>query len=336
MFLSIIIPVFNVEPYLIDCLDSVFVQDLLNCEIITINDGSTDNSRLILSDYQKKKPDLIIIDQTNCGLSAARNAGLKIAKGNYVYFLDSDDYLLTDTVKLFKHCVEKGQADVITFNALVNGETNYVPSFYVSNSIKTGINYFVDCYKNKGNYPFNNVWLYIYRRSFLEYHKLAFFPGLFHEDIAFTSEVFYYAKSIYSVDTPIVNYRKLREGSISTCVNLKNVVDKAIICRNLDKFFRENNFNNIYFYNSLFQNYTYLLSEAIAHKYDKKQFLYFNSEDKKIMRRGVLSNYDYKLWVLASINIRLMVSIYENRLPHIFRRSINILFSLINKSYKLN
>ena len=91
--LSVIIPVYNVEPYLEQCLDSVINQTYKNLEIICINDGSTDNSLKILEKYQKKDNRIKLINQKNKGLSEARNAGLDVAKGEYIAFVDSDDYL---------------------------------------------------------------------------------------------------------------------------------------------------------------------------------------------------------------------------------------------------
>ena len=93
---SVIIPVYNVEKYLRECLDSVVTQDLDDIEIICINDGSTDGSSRILAEYATQYEKLAILDKENSGLSAARNSGLSVAKGKYILFLDSDD-LLSDS-----------------------------------------------------------------------------------------------------------------------------------------------------------------------------------------------------------------------------------------------
>ena len=94
--ISVIIPVYNVENYLRECLDSVINQSLDNIEIICVNDGSTDKSRDILSEYKNKDKRISILDKENGGLSSARNAGLKAAVGKYVFFLDSDDCIASD------------------------------------------------------------------------------------------------------------------------------------------------------------------------------------------------------------------------------------------------
>ena len=93
MKFSIVIPVYNVEPYLPECLDSVLNQTLSDWEAVCVNDGSTDNSSVVLEDYASKDSRFRVITQPNGGLSAARNTGMKAALGDYVLFLDSDDWL---------------------------------------------------------------------------------------------------------------------------------------------------------------------------------------------------------------------------------------------------
>jgi len=333
MLLSIIIPVYNVEEYLTECLDSVFSQDLNDCEIISVNDGSKDTSRQILSDYQKKNPELIIIDQENGGLSEARNAGLKVAKGEYIYFLDSDDYLLPEVIEKINKSIQQSKCEVIGFNATANGITIYIPSFIVANFGKSGISFFSDFYYDNGFYPFFNIALYVYRKSFLDHHNLYFKKGIYHEDILFTLHVFYYTTSICGYNIPIFNYRQNREGSITTNIKLKNLSDKSKICRELDCFYQEHNFENKHFYNTIFYIYIFTIYQALQNGYSEKKY-YYTKEDKIIMRKGILSDYEYKLWLLASIDIKLMVAFYNNQLNNYFRRLINVVFSFLFKLKK--
>lgn len=114
---SVIIPVYNVENYLKECLDSVLNQTYKNIEVIVINDGSTDKSLHILEDYSSKFNNIKIIDQENSGQSVARNKGLENAKGKYIYFLDSDDYILPDTLKKLIKKLEMNNLDIIRFAA---------------------------------------------------------------------------------------------------------------------------------------------------------------------------------------------------------------------------
>ena len=330
MLLSIIIPVYNVEAYLAECLDSVFSQQLCDCEVIAVNDGATDNSRNILSAYQLKYPELIIIDQYNKGLSGARNSGMACAKGEYVYFIDSDDYLLPNAIEAILNAIQSTNAEVIGFNATANGDTVYIPSFKVSKLVITGIRFFSEFFIENGFHPFFNIALYVYRKSFLEFHNLYFKKGIYHEDILFTLQVFYYTKSICGYNISIFNYRQNREGSITTNIKLKNLSDKSKICRELDCFYQEHNFENKYFYNTIFYIYIFTIYQALQNGYSERKY-YFTREDKIIMKKGILSEYEYKIWLLASIDIKLMLAFYNNQLNKNIRRLINVAISILFK-----
>ncbi|MBV5283129.1 MAG: glycosyltransferase [Paludibacter sp.] len=331
MILSIIIPVYNVEAYLAECLDSVIIQELTDCEIIIVNDGSTDNSRQILSEYQQRYPALIIFDQVNAGLSDARNTGMKNAKGKYLYFLDSDDYLLPGAVSEILQSVKKVDVEVIGFNALTNGNTVYIPSFKVNNSVKTGINFFVDFYRDNGFYPYYNVWLYVYKKSFLEQNSLIFKKGLYHEDILFSMYIFFYTRKFCGFNILICNYRQHREGSICTNIKEKNLFDRSNICRELNTFFVKEIFFNRYFYNVIFYQYYYNLTLANENNFTYILPIIFGKEDKIIMKKGITCEYEYKLWTLSIINIKLMDKFNKNRLPSFFRRFINITIGILYK-----
>ena len=120
MKLTIIIPVYNVELYLTGCLDSVFSQDISECEIIAINDGSSDGSGSILDEFKSRYSDFIVIHQTNKGLSRARNTGIDNARGDYLYFLDSDDYLLSGSIRLMLNKINENHSEIIGFNAFID------------------------------------------------------------------------------------------------------------------------------------------------------------------------------------------------------------------------
>ena len=331
MLLSIIIPVYNVELYLGECLDSVFAQDLTGCEVITVNDGSTDNSRQILTEYHRRYPGLHIFDQVNKGASAARNTGIRNAKGEFLYFLDSDDTLLTGVVSEIVQLIKTTDVEVIGFNALANGDTIYFPSCRVSDSVKTGIDYFVDFYKDNGFYPHVNVPLYIYRKSFLNSYNLTFKEGLYHEDILFTMYAFYYVKRICGYNILLYNYRQCRDGSCSMNIKEKNIHDRSNICRQLNVFFIKDGFFDRYFYNALFYQYLYNLQLSVLNDFSIKKSDFFSKEDKVIMKKGIISEYEYKLWVLSVYDVRIMNKFYNNSLPNAIRRFINILLSFTFK-----
>lgn len=331
IILSIVIPVYNVEAYLAECLDSVFNQLLDSCEVIAVNDGSTDNSRQILAEYQIKYPELIVVDQENRGLSGARNTGIDYSSGKYLYFLDSDDYLLPNAVDNIINSIKTFDVEVIGFNAIANSEKRYIPTFNVSDTPKAGIEFFIDFYNNNGSYPSVNVPIYVYKKDFLNIHQLKFKEGAYHEDILFSLLVFYFAQSVIAFNIEIFNYRQQREGSICTNIKLKNLTDRSNICRDLDVFFKSKIFSNKYFYALIFQQYLYNIELAVSNNFASVQNLFFSTTDKNIMKKGVNNVFEYKLWLLASINIKLMVRYLKNDLPGFQRKMINIIGTILYK-----
>lgn len=121
--ISVIIPVYNVEKYLEKCIDSVLAQTYKNIEIILVNDGSTDKSGAICDTYKSKKDNIIVIHQTNSGVSVARNNGLKKATGDYIAFVDPDDYILPEMYTLMVDALEKHQCDSVCSSYYLVGKT---------------------------------------------------------------------------------------------------------------------------------------------------------------------------------------------------------------------
>ncbi len=192
---SIIIPVYNVEKYLEECLDSAVNQTLKDIEIICVNDGSTDNSLDILKKYERKYKNITIINQENKGLSGARNSGLKIAKGKYVYFFDSDDII---DINLCKECYEISETkelDILTFDASVFYDDNSLESIHkfdysrkdiLNEEVMKGDDYYNYSYLNKV-YRSSACIIFI-NRKFLYKNQLNFYEGILHEDELFTTK----------------------------------------------------------------------------------------------------------------------------------------------------
>lgn len=331
MKLSIIIPVYNVEAYLLECLDSVYNQSLEDCEVIAVNDGATDSSRQLLATYQLQHPELIIIDQENKGLSGARNTGMKHAKGDYLYFLDSDDYMLPNSIAKMLETISFTKAEVIGFNATANATEVYIPSFNVSDFPKSGVNYFVDFYKENGTYPNINVPIYVYCKSFLDGQQLSFKEGVYHEDVLFSLQVFYFANNVCAINFPIFNYRQHREGSICTNVKLKNLIDRSLACRELNEFFVNKGFKNKHFYNVLFHQYLYNIDLAVSNNFISAKSHYFNYDDIAIMKEGITNEFEYKLWMLAKLNFEIFDNYAKNKLSSMQRKLINIIGSFLYK-----
>lgn len=215
---SVIIPVYNVEKYLAECLDSVLNQEYPDMEIICIDDCSTDYSKAILDKYKDRNTCIkIVYNSKNKGLSAARNIGLDFAKGKYILFLDSDDCLEKNALFRMIECAELQRAEVVSFSSRSFGD---VVKSGIYNGIRkqtlsdcmNGVEVFIE-QNNNGDYKCT-VWQHLYNRQFLKKYKLQFIEGIYHEDIAFSFCVYMLAKRIYFINEVLHRYR-IRQGSIS-------------------------------------------------------------------------------------------------------------------------
>lgn len=200
--ISVIVPVYNVETYLPRCLDSLLIQTFSDFEIICINDGSLDNCDKILKDYAKKDKRIKLIDQENQGLSGARNTGLNNARGEYIVFLDSDDYLPSFALEVFIKIALESKADVIVSDKMINLSKN--ESVQIPLEIKWQIhnNPLADIL----NSPkiFSSVCNKMYRADILQ--KKRFIQGIYFEDWPFITTFFGIIKNYASTPTPLYYY----------------------------------------------------------------------------------------------------------------------------------
>jgi glycosyltransferase involved in cell wall biosynthesis len=237
--LSIIIPVYNVEKFLPVCLDSILFEWQEGvAELICVNDGSTDNSLIVLKSYQERYPFIQVINQENKGLSGARNAGLQKAKGKYVFFLDSDDTVYRGFINTI--CEEIDDNDILLFNAQVIDENNTLTHQYPilnPNKYNLGMDFYIDYLRNP-KFVFICAWSKVYRRDFLLQNNLFFEEGILHEDNLFTPIACYYAQNVKVIDNYLYNYR-IRENSITQNYNIKRLYDRIFIANKLGQFFLE-------------------------------------------------------------------------------------------------
>lgn len=212
MLLSVVVPVYGVEKYIGKCMISLLRQDCSSCEFIIVDDGSKDKSIKIAQDIVGSDSRFVFVKKENGGLSSARNYGFKKAKGKYVYFLDSDDYLEENILSIFLRKLVEYDLDCIIFNfKLVDVLGTIIPkkkNYYNSTSILTGC----DFLKNHTIVP--NVWIYIYKRSILEKNFITFYEGIYHEDELFTPIALSVCNRIMVTDTIAYNYVQ-RPGSIT-------------------------------------------------------------------------------------------------------------------------
>jgi len=252
---SIIVPVFNVEKYLRQCLDSVIQQSFQNFEVICVNDGSTDRSLSILQEYLQKDTRIKLIDQANRGLSAARNAGIDAAKGEYVFFLDSDDWIEPDTLKILSE--KQNGEDLVCFNGrryFEDGRSEESDKG-IEDSNLIGWDYYNKYASKTRKFDFVCSVLRIYKRSFLKEKNVRFAEKIYHEDNLFTPIVCFYARSVSIIPDSLYVYR-IRSGSITQSVfsessKIKRIYDIAEVNNRLMEFFilqSDINKKNIYQY----------------------------------------------------------------------------------------
>lgn len=238
MLFSIIIPVYNVEQYLSECLDSVLRQTFPDWEAVCVNDGSTDGSLAVLHDYALKDERIKVISQENKGLSGARNTGIAESKGDYLFFLDSDDWLADNSLEILSRHID-GQ-DFIAFNGkrvFESGETEPTDAGIVENAL-SGWAYFERYVLQSNRFAFVCVVLRLYRRTFLVENNLWFKEGIYHEDNLFTPLVCYAAQEVISIPDVLYFYR-IRQGSIMTAGNVKRSRDIIAVANQLAGFFQD-------------------------------------------------------------------------------------------------
>lgn len=236
--ISIIIPAYNVEAFLPQCLGSIFSQDFTDYEVLCVDDGSVDDTPQLLLGFAAEHPNLRVITQPNQGMSTARNRGLKEAIGEYVLFVDSDDWLCEGT--LSKLAASLMGEDVVGFNAKKFVEKhnayrdNNLP--IVSGAVK-GWDYFNKVRLIPSEIHFVCIWQRAYRRAFLEENNLSFVEGIRRaEDDLFTTMVMYYAQTLKVIDDCIYVYR-VRDNSITTTVDINRWYDSLKVQDILAGFF---------------------------------------------------------------------------------------------------
>ena len=211
--ISIIVPVYNVEPYLRRCVNSIINQTYKNLDIILVDDGSTDHSGEICDEYAAKDNRIKVIHRENGGLSAARNTGLSISKGEYVYFVDSDDYIEIETCEIALNCAIKHQADIVCFGYREIYPSGQVKTFVMGSSgimeKPAIIGALVLGERGLRDY----VWNKMFSKRLFE--NIRFPVGRTFEDIFVMHRLFDSAHIIYIITNILYNYNR-RDGSITS------------------------------------------------------------------------------------------------------------------------
>ncbi|MEY4921511.1 MAG: hypothetical protein RLY17_228 [Pseudomonadota bacterium] len=228
--ISVIIPVFNCATHLTELLDSLYKQSGVSLEIIAVNDGSTDNSQSILEDAAHRDSRLVIVNQPNKGLSAARNTGIAWATARWVAFADGDDWLAPDALSTWLQQAKQQQVDLLIGNGFAFTTTPQLsasrPLLYKQPWSQTlsGQQWVIRSVEYN-EWP-HYAWLQLIRRQLINTHQLAFTPGMLHEDILWTTHLALAAQRIGFCDIPFYGYRT-NPQSISRSASTQTLFTRA-------------------------------------------------------------------------------------------------------------
>ena len=240
LLLSIVIPAYNVERYICECLSSIFSglspEKLSLVEVFVVNDGSLDNTLQALKSYRCDGR-ISVLDQRNGGISNARNSGIRATTGKYIMFVDSDDYLLPGALsRIIDFLIENDDVDIVEYGYCEQrGNNGLLCDKMATPSVTSGNGQeiFVEWKKES---LFNAlVWTKIVLRSLITENNIYFYEGIFHEDEEWSPRIYAYAKKVLYLPLQIYVYR-VRDGSVTHTMTSKNYFDMVKVCDSLFNF----------------------------------------------------------------------------------------------------
>ena len=231
--LTLVMPVYNVAPYLPHCLDSLMAQTLPPDEIIAVDDGSTDDCPKILSDYAGRMPNLRIIRRENGGLSSARNTGLDAARGKWLAFIDSDDFVEPTMYENLVTMAAAGDLDMALCNAEYYYEGRQPGRILYPDTPASPVTSGAEWMKEKlrNGRLLHMVCIHLYRRSFIEENRFRFIPRLIHEDVIWTTRALLAARRVRYDPLPGYHYRIpiRRFAPEQKQQRLETIIDSSIV-----------------------------------------------------------------------------------------------------------
>lgn len=306
MVFSIIIPIYKVQDYLEKCVNSVCNQTYREIEIILVDDGSPDNCPSMCDEYARLDSRIKVIHKENGGLSDARNRGMAIATGDYILFVDSDDYIETDTCERFLPFAKK-RYDILIGDAIVEGGV-YDVSHISSNGVFDGVTYYKKALREQ-KAPVV-AWINAYSKEFLKNNNLNFKFGILHEDVEFTPRAFLVANTVVCTHIPFYHYM-IRSNSITTKKDKrKNNSDLYHTCLEHEAIFRkiqDEELKNMLL-DSLVKSYLSLFQESKAYQYGEeyihKDFCRRNAYEKRTKWKSKLFAVSPRLYWYVNVLIK--------------------------------
>lgn len=307
--ISIIVPVYNVEVYLSNCIDSILNQTFRNFELILVNDGSTDKSLDICKHYKNIDDRICIIDKKNGGISSARNAGLDIAKGEYIGFVDSDDYIHPQMYEILYKQIIKNKADISMcgFKKISKFNKKELLGKFILNQEVEISNNEEAVFKLGENDSVTYVvaWNKLYKKSL--FNNIRFKEGIIHEDEYIIHRLLYQANNLVYIKENLYFYLQ-REGSIMDKRLNINSSDYLLACSDRVRFFYEKNLIQLkdkweeFYLWKFFNDYPELCRE-----YNGNQKLKILRKDFAQLLKILLKEKKYSLkekvaWIIFAIN----------------------------------
>ena len=293
MKLSIIIPVYNVEKYIRGTLNSIYAQHYSEefFEVIIVDDGTPDNSMEIVNEFVSHQ-NLHVLRQENKGLSCARNAGLNMARGDYVWFVDSDDQIVDNSLSKISEIINNQESDVFAFDMICIKEsdgTETVEEVLFNSKENYGkISRGVKLWKKAHICPAQR---FLYRRGFLLKNNLTFYPKILHEDEEIAPRIFANAEKFLCLPISLYKYLIRDGGSImSETYNQKSIDSSMQICENLKKYakFESDVIKASVYYDAIFK----ILSATFeANNGVKKDLMNYIKHNKAHLKKEVSSSY---------------------------------------------
>ena len=328
--LTIIIPVYNASLYLEQCLDSLLVDNGFTGQVVCVNDGSTDDSLEILRHYEKLYENLEIFSQPNRGQAVARNVGLKHAMGDYVIYLDSDDYYLPNAIStICSIIIQNPDVDVFYTDCAITEEQKRMYTIKSLTPIKMPLqSYYEYEYSQYRTIPQGCICGMFYKREFLLQNHIQMAPGLRYEDALFVIEVFLQKGTCLAVhlDHPYYHYRNNREGATTTEFSISHYADRREIAHKAYQKIIEMDLLTPARKKRLFELYEENFLQAGQNKLNMSLTKFFDKEDMVIMNKCAEDERQKKICKLAKFSPNILSLYMAEKLPVLARKCVNHLF----------
>lgn len=307
-FFSIIVPVYKVEKYIMQCVNSILDQTFSDYELILVDDGSPDSCPLICDQLKEKNSKIIVIHKQNGGVSSARNLGLKHANGKYVCFVDSDDYYgRKDALQVIKNELDNSNADVLILKAQeISAQDDVVSECKEKSSTKDilGKSYSKQLAYCVSRQLFDACpWNKVFRRDLIFRQNLYFTEGIIAEDIDWAARLALTANSLAILYCPVYTYRKGREGSATSSLSLQNIIDTKGSIERCINYPEKNKLDDVgleAYYSYIAYRYIIWMAEAAAVKDNKK---------KKLIQ--LMKKYDWLLKYKLNNKVKMVYVLYH-------------------------